>query len=328
MNSVAAFPWRPVTLADVPAMTVLLAEIARADRNDRHLDAAFLARWLDDPMIDLDRGTLAAFDGDRMVATGSLASRYEADPVHDMRYEGGVHPAYRGRGLGGALLDWAARAAGPLHAARFPGRPLRLMYGVRASDDATAELFARHGFEPVRRSHTMARGLAPGSLPELRAPEGFEIVPYPVELDDQVRVAKNVAFRDHWGVLPTLPEVWRSRFTGPDFQAGLSPVALDPAGEVVAMIITHLRTVDGRRDARVVNVGTVPRARGRGVASALLATTLRAAHEQGFDTASLNVDAENPTGALGVYEKSGFEIVDTWVTHARDLSPAAVPDET
>ena len=53
------------------------------------------------------------------------------------------------------------------------------------------------------------------------------------------------------------------------------------------------------------------------MATALIATMLRAADEHGFATASLQVDTENLTGALGVYEKSGFAVVDTWVTYAR-----------
>ncbi len=36
------------------------------------------------------------------------------NPVHDMRHEGGVHPSYRGRGLGGELLDWAEKPLGIL----------------------------------------------------------------------------------------------------------------------------------------------------------------------------------------------------------------------
>jgi len=64
-----------------------------------------------------------------------LAARDQADPVRAMRYQGGVHPAYRGRGLGTALLDWAAGAAGVIHAGRFPGRPLSLQCGFPESDD-------------------------------------------------------------------------------------------------------------------------------------------------------------------------------------------------
>jgi mycothiol synthase len=306
-------------------MTTLLTEIEESDHYGWHFDADFLARWLADPMIDLGRGSTAAFDADRMVALGVLAARSEADPVHGMRYEGGVHPGYRGRGLGRALLDWAVSAAVPLHLDRFPGRPLEVRCGFPESDDAAAALFGQHGFQPVRYSRTMARGLDLAGLPPIRVPDGYQIIPYRADLNEPMRVAKNEAFRDHWGVTPTPPELWRSQFTGPEFCPELSPLAVDPAtGQIVGLIVTHLRAArmaaTGQRDAHLNDVATLRQARGRGVATALLATMLRAGCDEGFDTASLNVDAENPTGALRVYEKSGFEVVDTWVTYGRAIA--------
>ena len=306
-------------------MTVLFAEIEAVDQYGWHFDADFLARWLADPMIELGRGTIAAFDGNRMVAAGVLAARAEADPVHAMHYEGGVHPAYRGRGLGAALLDWAVRQAGPIHSGRFAGQPLTVQCGFPGSDDAAAALFAQHGFRPVRYFHHMSRDLDRDDLPPVRVPDGLEIVPYRADLDERARMAKNEAFRDHWDDAPTLPQAWRSRFTGPDFRPQLSPLALDAAtGQIVGLIVTHERAAQtaatGWLDAHLNNVGTLPEARGRGVATALLATMLRAAHEHGYATASLEVDSENPTGALGVYEKSGFAVVSTWVTYARAIA--------
>jgi mycothiol synthase len=324
VDSAPALQWRPVVPADASAMAVLLADIEKADQYGWHLDADFLARWLADPLIDLARGSTAAFDGDRMVATGVLAARVEADPVHAMHYEGGVHPAYRGRGLGAALLDWAAAAAGPLHAERFGGQPLTVQCGFPLSDSAAAQLFAQHGFAPARYFRKMARGLDGDDLPPVRVPGGFEIVPYRADLDEPMRVAKNEAFRDHWDVTPSTPEAWRSQFTGAEFRPGLSPLAVSAAtGQIAGLIVTHESaaetTATGRRDAHLNNVGTLREARGRGVATALIATMLRAAREHGFATASLDVDTENPTGALGVYEKSGFAVVDTWVTYARPV---------
>lgn len=324
MDSAPTLQWRPVAAADVPAMTVLLADIEKADQYGWHLDADFLARWLADPLIDLARGSTAVFDGDVMVATGVLAARVEADPVHAMHYEGGVHPAYRGRGLGAALLGWAAAAAGPLHAERFPGRPLTVQCQFPASDRGAAELFAEHGFAPVRYFRKMARDLDGDDLPPARVPGGFEIVPYRADLDEPMRVAKNEAFREHWDVTPSTPAAWRAQFTGPEFRPALSPLAISAAtGRIAGLIVTHESAAEtaatGRRDAHLNNVGTLPEARGRGVATALIATTLRAAREHGYATASLGVDAENPTGALGVYEKAGFAVVDTWVTYARAI---------
>ena len=324
VDSAPALQWRPVALTDVPAMTAMLAEIERADQYGWHFGADFLALWLADPLIDLARGSMAAFDGDRMVATGVLAARVEADPVHAMHYEGGVHPAYRGRGLGTALLDWAAAAAGPLHADRFAGRALTVQCGFPVADRAAAELFEKHGFAPVRYFRKMARQLD-GDLPPARVPAGIGIVPYRADLDEPMRVAKNEAFREHWDVTPSTPEAWRSLFTGAEFRPALSPLAVSAGtGQIVGLIVTHESEAEtaatGRPDAHLNNVGTLPQARGRGVATALIATMLRAARDEGYVTASLDVDSENPTGAIGVYEKSGFAVVDTWVTYARPIS--------
>src|SRR5437764_289596 len=68
-------------------------------------------------------GSMGAFSGGTMAAFGTVRVRSEADPVHDMRYWGGVHPAWRRRGLGRRLLDWAEDAAVRLHQEHFPGQP-------------------------------------------------------------------------------------------------------------------------------------------------------------------------------------------------------------
>lgn len=328
MGPVSWSTWRPLTIADVLTLTTLVGEVEQADRYGWHFDAAFLARWLDDPLIDLDGGSIAAFDGERMGAMGVLSARSAADPVHRMRYEGSVHPVYRGRGLGAAILSWAVHAAPRLSSDHFPGHPLEVLCAIKEFDVPAAALFSGHGFTPVRWLRTMTRSVDGPDLPPVLVPAGIEIVPYGLaredsaDLDEQVRVAKIVAFREHWGVTPTRPQMWRTLFVGPEFQPDLSPLALDAAtGEIVGLVITHLRTAEtaatGRRDAHVNNVGTLPQARGRGIGSALMATMVLAAHEHGFDTSSLAVDSANATGALSLYDKAGFVVTGTWVTYAR-----------
>jgi len=47
--------------------------------------------------------------------------------------------------------------------------------------------------------------------------------------------------------------------------------------------------------------------RRRGLANALIARSLVKIRERGMTSAVLGVDADNPTGALGLYERNGFE---------------------
>jgi N-acetylglutamate synthase len=66
--------------------------------------------------------------------------------------------------------------------------------------------------------------------------------------------------------------------------------------------------------AGVFTMGTAPELRGRGIASAILASMLRWAWEHGATHAYLQVDAENHP-AIGVYRKFGF--ADAYTYHYR-----------
>jgi mycothiol synthase len=50
--------------------------------------------------------------------------------------------------------------------------------------------------------------------------------------------------------------------------------------------------------------------RGRGLARALIGRSIHLLAERGMDTAALGVDADNPSGALGLYRSCGFDVVD------------------
>jgi mycothiol synthase len=53
-----------------------------------------------------------------------------------------------------------------------------------------------------------------------------------------------------------------------------------------------------------------------------VADALRGARDAGMTSATLGVDAQNPTGALGVYEAVGFEVSRRSRAYRRPLNPA------
>ena len=83
-------------------------------------------------------------------------------------------------------------------------------------------------------------------------------------------------------------------------------------------------TATGRREAYVGKVGTLREYRGRGIASTLLGHCLRAYRDAGYDEASLDVDSENPTGALGVYRRAGFEVETRRTDYALTVEPGGL----
>ena len=315
--------WRPIEPGDAGEWARLLAAIQAADRTWDVFTEADLREEFADPSLDFPNGSVAAFDGATMVGYDLLMPRGAADPVHDMRSMGGVHPDYRRRGIGTALLEWAEQAAVPLHRARFPGQPLSLSCSCRDDDAAASALFARRGYQPVRWFHAMIRDLS-AEVALVPPPAGAEILPLTPERSGQALLVRNEAFQDHWGSTETSAESWAHFLASHTFRPAFSFVAFDhgePAGVIISHEYEGLAAATGVRDLYIAIVGTRRAFRKRGLASSLLTRVLADGQAAGFGTASLGVDAGSPTGAVGVYERAGFTVDHTAVTQSKNLAP-------
>jgi ribosomal protein S18 acetylase RimI-like enzyme len=174
--------------------------------------------------------------------------------------------------------------------------------------DAVA-LHEAHGFRPARWYFDMRRDLRE-PLPAMPELEGLEVRAYEPALAERVRLAHNEAFADHWGSEPQTAEIWNREFVGdPFFRGDLSFVVL--AGDEIAGYSVNYVTeadweVTGVREGWVGQLGVRRPWRKRGLATALLVRSMEAFRAADLDAATLGVDAENPTGALGIYERVGF----------------------
>jgi ribosomal protein S18 acetylase RimI-like enzyme len=319
----ADLDWRPIERADAAAWSAMLIDIQHADRDWEFLTEQDLLDDFGNPDHDFPRGSVGAFSGGTMAAFGTVRVRSEADPVHDMRYWGGVHPAWRRRGLGHRLLHWAEDAAVRLHQEHFPGRPLSLSGSCLQHNPGAAALYAARGYKPVRWFQVMSRDLQ-AALPAAPLPPDVRVVPFSPEVSEDARGIRNEAFADHWGSTPTSAEAWAHHVTGGTFRPGFSFVAYagrEPAGFVLSEEYEAYNEVIGGRDLFIGLIGTRRAARGQGIASALLARALTEAREGGFSSGSLVVDADSPTGAVGLYERAGFTVKHTSITQAKTLLP-------
>jgi mycothiol synthase len=257
-----------------------------------------------------------------MIAYAGLRASPGATGRHEMDLHGAVHPSQRGRGLGTRLLAWAEQAALPLHRARCPGRPLALSASCPAGQDDALALFAAAGYQQARWFHFMSRDLA-AAVPDGQLPEGTRIAGYAAGLSETARQVRDEAFRDHWGSTPTTADSWQ-HFVGHErFRPAFSFLAYlgdKPAGMLIAHEYDAFRQATGRRECYIATVGVTKPARGRGIASALIRRSLAAAQADGCNVATLYVDADSPTGALTLYEHTGFTRQRTSVTLIKDLT--------
>jgi ribosomal protein S18 acetylase RimI-like enzyme len=270
---------------------------------------------------------LGAFASDgRLAAFGTLSVRTSADPVHLMPFNGMVHPEFRRRGAGTELLVRAAAAAAALHRQAFPDAPLELLVQMIDDVPGQAEAAVAAGFKPWRSSLEMSR-----ELPEdadtlaLPPPEGLELLGFAPEHIEALHAAHNAAFvPDHPGASAPSAQMWAARFTAESFRPDLSFLLRDGASRAVAgYLLANERRLDPlakARNAHLMTIATLRAHRGRGVASALIGAALTAAVRGGYGTASLHVDAENPSGAVRVYKRAGFRAVRSATTHVRKIA--------
>ena len=307
-SHVSALTWRPLLGEDAEALHALRRAVETADALPFRISLAELQHELGNPDGPLELDTLGAFTGDgRLVAFGRVRARL-AGTSGRVNLDGDVHPAMRRQGLGTRLLAWSEARARALLAEGAGGRGELLVECDARAVDRPA-LFRAAGFQPVRWSTTMRRQLEAGASPT-GLPAPYHLATWAPELDAATHAAFEDAFQDHWGHQPLTAETWRHDFAeAPTFRPDLSRLALD-GDRVAALVLVSVYPDDeeatGVRAAWLDLIGTRRPDRRRGLASGLVAHTLAAAAEVGLSEAALGVDMENPSGALGLYERLGF----------------------
>jgi ribosomal protein S18 acetylase RimI-like enzyme len=178
-------------------------------------------------------------------------------------------------------------------------------------------MLRRNGFSSVRWYIEMTRRLVgDGSqpIPEVELAAGLRVVPFDRELDEQVRLAHNEAFADHWGSEPRSAEDWQRATTGGrNFRPDWSFLVLadsDGGQEVAGYTLASAYEQDWEAQGYTAGwtdlLGVRPAWRGRRLAPALLAASMQAMLDSGMERAELGVDSENASGALGLYGGLGY----------------------
>lgn len=319
--------WRPATLADAPALTDLVNASKRADgMPDEVRSVEEIAHELEDPGTRLEADSQVGVGADgRLLAWGTVWCRITARHLARAVVFGDVHPEARRQGVGRALLAWElARADQRLATELDPTLPRRV--DLYASDvaEGRAALARAAGMVPVRWFSKMTRSL---TEPVVHAdvPAGLEMIAWADERSDASLDALNDAWRDHWGYEPMPPEVWRYR-THEDaaFLAPPSRLAVED-DRVAGLVLCSEQAAQVGDEGRTawLDLIAVRRAwRKRGVASALIASSLVALADEGFRTAALDVDSASPTGALGLYGRHGFRVKRTETVYALERDAA------
>lgn len=318
------FTARPIRPDDVVAVAELLAVAEAVDdtglqESPEDLTGLWVSELVD---LELDTRLVHAADGTVVGYATTIAPPTFRD-AYGVHLQGRVLPEWRGRGIGRALLAWQLARGEELHAQRHPESPARLTATVYTTMPSLEAMVRRAGLEQVRWFFHMERPLT--ELPPRRSLDGIDLVPFSWDRDEQVRVAHNAAFTEHYGSSERDVASWQVMFTGQrTFRPDLSVLAVED-GEVLGYALTYVSeataAATGSREGYFGQIGVVPAARGRGVSKAVIIEAMHAAAAQDCQTSGLEVDSENLTGALGLYESLGFTTARTQVSWSRRLTP-------
>ncbi|MCW2613178.1 MAG: GCN5-related N-acetyltransferase [Frankiales bacterium] len=288
---------RPATRHDLRAVVDLYCAYDIAFRGGVDTDDSDLTGDWDKPGFDWQDGTLAVEEAGRTIGYATVVDEY-ADMVTDLERTD----------LYDLLLTWVE------------GHPGQLEHYVPDPDTERAAAVERHGWSPARRFWRMRLELD-DPTPEPVWPDGVLARDYDRPRDDvAVHALITTSFREIGGQHERTLDEWRGYLLDTERYDASLYLVVESGGEVVGACLSQQM---GSDYGFVRQLAVAPSQRGRGVGLALLHESFRRHAARGLPATSLGVDAGNPTGALGLYEKAGMRIHEQFTRWDRPAQDCA-----
>ena len=269
-----------------------------------------------DPAVDV---VLTEIHGHVVAESGVERTVRDGAVVYDLW--GHVHPDVRRRGLGRALLRENLRRAGERAAGEADGQAVEIRSHAQESEVGNRALLDAHGLEPIRWFFLMRRATL-DDIPDAPLPDSLEFRPVTPDQHRAIFEAEVEAFRDHWSSREKTDQDLERTLKREELDTDLWVVAWDGdqiAGVVQTWVWAEENETLGVERGWLEHISVRRPWRRQGVGRAITAEALRRLAAAGLTEACLGVDAENPTGALGLYEGLGFEVHQRWITYRGSL---------
>jgi GNAT superfamily N-acetyltransferase len=220
-------------------------------------------------------------------------------------------PELRPTGIRRSILLWAEGRAREIAAGQPPG--IKKIFHVFADHGEAhwRDLLESNGYSVYRHGFKMVRPTL-DDITDLPLPAGIDVRKVEPAHYEKIRAAWNEACKDMRGQLPIDDENFKGWSEFPTFDPTLWQIAWhgdQVVGTVFGMINAKENEANNRKRGMTELISVARPWRGRGVAKALMAMCMRELRSRGMTEAALGVDAENPSGALKLYEKMGFRVV-------------------
>jgi len=271
---------RPATWDDLGAAVDLLGVQSRAASGISAIRLEFVRAEWELPGFEVGRDNLVAEESGRVIGYAGLSPKLElaiagADPAVEDSLLAGIEARARERGAG------------------------EIRVTVVSEDDPRNELVRRRGFGLEHETLLMWRRLN-GELAAPRWVPGITVRTFDPEDAEAVHALLDEAYRawdQHY--VPVSHDAWVRGMTG---DAEFDPTVWWLAEREGALAGCALHWSSGWLKDLAVRTSE----RGRGLGEALVREGLIEFARRGVARVGLKVDAANPTGAVGLYERLGF----------------------
>lgn len=302
--------WRPVIASDGPAIARLAHEVEDFEDSFYRLTSSDIADMMEGEHGVDHVDTIVGCDSDGAItAVASVRILRDVPGQAVAQLTAMVHPQWRGRGLGRALLFWQEARARQLLVKEFgedSPMPAQIMNIVDAHMTDRRRLYIAAGFYAKRTFSIMYRDIEGAeSFPSPKG--GYKVVPWTQVDRAEAHALHMDVFTHHFW-----PEMrgrwWDEAMANHDDRWSFAIQA--PDGELAAYCVvgrpTERWAATGRPEAYIELLGVSPKHRGKGLVRILLGQAIAAAAASGMTRIGLDVDTQSPNQAQSIYEHLGF----------------------
>jgi mycothiol synthase len=308
---------------DYPHVLGVLRQAAEADKLEFSVSIEDVRNWIKHlENCDPDRDLLVVEGAGKVVGFTRLWWSKDQNGVYLYSQYADLVPEWRGKGIRNAMLTYSEQRLKEAAKKHPTDVPRYFQSTAVDSEEDWITVLTEEGYSVFRYGFHMKRSNLE-NVPDLPLPEGVEVRPAKPEHYKAIIGAWNEACKDMRGQIPMSDENFKALQESPIFNPSLWQIAWhnnEVVGTVLNFINERENSLYNRKRGYVEAVSVQRSWRGKGIAKALIARSLKLYKEQKMNEAALGVDAENPSGALRLYQEMGFHIERRTAVYRKHLN--------
>ena len=306
---------------DLEAIADLINTCEKVDRLDEGTTISELQQEFNQPSLDVARDIRLWEDAEGKLIAFAQLSISEPGEVIDGWLWFRVRPDARSGDVEAATVAWGETRMREVE--QELGARVKLRSWTRAENADRISVLTSSGFKPDRYFCRLARSLCE-PIPEPQFPAGFALCQFPGAEDAEAWVEMfNQSFIDHWNHHDLTVDKFKYNLAKPDYRNDLDLIAVADDGKFVAFCYCEISVDEcdrtGRNQGWIGSLGTRRGFRKIGLGRAMLIAGLHRLKAAGVETAILGVDADNPSGAMRLYESVGFHNIRNSISYVKDV---------